>query len=228
LTHGYIASGKSNVPIAQTYSQKYPNHNVIVVDWGKLSKKGIPVLSNGFININKEYIAAADNAIQVGQAIGDLVQNLGLDPGQVTLVGHSLGARASQYASERIAQKAPNRAKIKYLILLDPAGPGFQNRPWDKFVGGGRIRCLPQGQLAGKTIAVHTSKRWGDETQQGDIDVHATAQPVLPTWQIDNHTYANKYWHTLVQNGQDKKLINSSARNPFKPTNPVTKSVFYR
>jgi pimeloyl-ACP methyl ester carboxylesterase len=224
FTHGFIAQGKSNLPIARTYAQKYPDRNVVVMDWGSLSTSGLlPVLSNGFIT--KEYAGAADQSIQVGRSIGALTRNLSLNPKQVTLIGHSLGARASQYAAADIVQK--NGSTIKHLILLDPAGPGFQQRPWDKFAGGGRLRQLPQGRLADKAVVVHTSKRWGDETRQGDIDVYVKA-PLVLAWQIDNHLYANKYWYALVRSGQDQKLINSTAKAPFKPANPKTTQVKYR
>jgi pimeloyl-ACP methyl ester carboxylesterase len=215
ITHGYVVGGKSNISIANLYAQRYPNHNVIVMDWGSLSKDGIiPVISNGFIN--KEYQDAADASIAVGAKMGQLILSLRLDPNQVTLLGHSLGARASQYAAESIRQQSQNRQQIQTLILLDPAGPGFQPRPWDWVAGGWKIRRLPKEQQAGRTIVIHTSTRWGDERRLGNVDVYVRKPTRTPAFQIDDHSYANQYWRELVSNGQDQILINSTAARPAR------------
>ncbi|MEB3295223.1 MAG: hypothetical protein VKJ24_18875 [Synechococcales bacterium] len=215
ITHGYIVSGGSNIAVAKLYAQRYPNYNVIVMDWGSLSKDGmIPVISNGFIN--KEYKDAADASIAVGKKMGQLILGLRLNPNQVTLLGHSLGARASQFAAETVRQQWQNQRQIQLLILLDPAGPGFQPRLWDWIAGGWRIRQVPKDRQATKTIVIHTSDRWGDERLLGNIDVYIRKPTRTPAFQIDDHTYANQYWRELVSSGQDQILINSTAQQPVR------------
>lgn len=224
ITHGYIVGGESKRETATLYSEKYPDSNVILIDWGSLSKDGaLPVVSSGFLT--KEYAKAADSSVEVGKKIGQIVTSLGIDPKNTTLVGHSLGARASQYAAYYIQQHSQDGSMIQNLVLLDPAGPGFQQkRFWDLFTGGFKLRPLPSEKVANLTTVIHTSTRWGDENRIGDIDIYVQSK-TIPSFSISKHSYANTYWDFIVKNGLDKTLLNPTPQPALDLPNA---SVFYR
>ena len=71
---------------------------------------------------------SAANTKIVGQMIGCVINrlsaNLGVDPQNVHLIGHSLGAHVVGFAGKNVTN--PN---VGHITADDPAGPGFTGQP---------------------------------------------------------------------------------------------------
>ncbi|XP_050442369.1 pancreatic lipase-related protein 2-like isoform X3 [Adelges cooleyi] len=71
-----------------------------------------------------DYLLAVERIEQVGRETGNLINYLqglvGLDPQNVHLIGHSLGAHAAGYAGKHL------QGLVGRITGLDPAGPGFE------------------------------------------------------------------------------------------------------
>ncbi|KAL7299142.1 hypothetical protein TKK_0007742 [Trichogramma kaykai] len=114
IIHGFIDTPLSNwVKEMRNELLKHGDYNVIIVDWAGGS---LPL-----------YTQATANTRLVGLEIAHLVKHLqknyGLDPGDVHLIGHSLGAHTAGYAGEKL------NGKIGRITGLDPAEPYFQGMP---------------------------------------------------------------------------------------------------
>ncbi|XP_063229934.1 pancreatic triacylglycerol lipase-like [Bacillus rossius redtenbacheri] len=113
IIHGFIDTPLSNwVKDMRRELLKAADWNVVVVDWAGGS---LPL-----------YTQATANTRLVGLEIAHLVNylqdNMGLDPGDVHMIGHSLGAHTAAYAGERIDG-------LGRITGLDPAEPYFQGMP---------------------------------------------------------------------------------------------------
>ncbi|XP_012244596.1 pancreatic lipase-related protein 2 isoform X1 [Bombus impatiens] len=114
IIHGFIDTPLSNwVNEMRNELLKHDNYNVIIVDWGGGS---LPL-----------YTQATANTRLVGLEIAHLLKHLqtnyGLDPNDVHLIGHSLGAHTAGYAGEKMG------GKVGRITGLDPAEPYFQGMP---------------------------------------------------------------------------------------------------
>nr|UZS00786.1 triacylglycerol lipase [Neocaridina denticulata sinensis] len=113
ITHGFIDTGFTNwmLDLVRAFLV-HGDYNVIRVDWGGGS---LPM-----------YYSAAANTRVVGLEIAYLVNffinNYGVDPANVHLLGHSLGSHTSGYAGERIAG-------LGRITGMDPAGPYYTETP---------------------------------------------------------------------------------------------------
>jgi chromosome segregation ATPase/pimeloyl-ACP methyl ester carboxylesterase len=208
VTHGYISSGKAVSRLADAYKDRYPDYNVIILDWRDLAKNGvIPVLP-----IGSEYRQAAGNTKLVGNLLGQAILDLGIDPQQTTLIGHSLGARVSQYAADYVRQHSENGSLINNLVLLDPAGPGFQPGLWNSISGG--YHRLPQGHIANNVRAIHSTTVWGDERRISPNDIYIKVSDKIPNAQVGEHSYPIKYLENLVRLQLDFKKLNINYASP--------------
>merc|ERR1712002_619017 len=113
ITHGFIDTGFCKWLMELTRAFLFHgDYNVIRVDWGGGS---LPM-----------YYSASANTRVVGLEIAHLVNffidNYGVDPANVHLLGHSLGSHASGYAGEKITG-------LGRITGLDPAGPYFTGTP---------------------------------------------------------------------------------------------------
>ena len=88
------------------------DYNVIRVDWGGGS---LPMYYNAAANIRVV-------GLEVAHLVNFFVNEYGLNPSSVHLIGHSLGSHASGYAGERI--KGLGR-----ITAMDPAGPYYTDTP---------------------------------------------------------------------------------------------------
>lgn len=91
-----MSSGTSNtcVLIKNGFLRKY-DANVFIMDWSRISG-------------NIFYPAPMKATSDVGDYYGEFLKRLiadGLDPSQIHLVGHSLGAHVSGFAARRIKHK---------------------------------------------------------------------------------------------------------------------------
>nr|XP_053651943.1 pancreatic triacylglycerol lipase-like [Cherax quadricarinatus] len=113
ITHGFIDTGNTQwlKDMAHAFLV-YGDYNVIRVDWGDGS---LPM-----------YFQATANTRVVGLEIAYLVNffidEYGVDPANVHLLGHSLGSHVSGYAGEKITN-------LGRISGLDPAGPYFTDTP---------------------------------------------------------------------------------------------------
>ncbi|GFV11417.1 hypothetical protein TNCV_1046361 [Trichonephila clavipes] len=107
LIHGYVTLLKpgnlfEKIKDSLLTSGKY---NVIIVDWSKY---------------NYPYILAVANAYVVGVKIGEmitfLVENKGINPKNIHLIGHSLGAHVAGVAGKQVS-------KLGRITGSDPAAP---------------------------------------------------------------------------------------------------------
>ncbi|BET00023.1 Triacylglycerol lipase [Nesidiocoris tenuis] len=113
IVHGFIDT--YNNKWVKSMTQKLldiADHNVVVVDW-----------SGGCL---PPYVQATANTRLVGLElayfINYLKNNTGLNPGDVHIIGHSLGSHIAGYAGERVTG-------LGRITALDPAGPYFHNMP---------------------------------------------------------------------------------------------------
>ncbi|XP_018330869.1 pancreatic triacylglycerol lipase-like [Agrilus planipennis] len=110
IVHGWTHNNLSevNLELRAAYLQVL-DVNVFVVDWSGPA--------------SKSYISAFTNVPKIGRLlgefIGELQNNLGLDASQFLLVGHSLGAHVAGCAG------AAANGNVGVIVGLDPAGPGF-------------------------------------------------------------------------------------------------------
>ncbi|XP_012344813.1 pancreatic triacylglycerol lipase-like isoform X3 [Apis florea] len=114
IIHGFIDTPLSNwVKEMRNELLKHDDYNVIIVDWAGGS---LPL-----------YTQATANTRLVGLEIAHLIKHLqtnyGLDPNDVHLIGHSLGAHTAGYAGEKMG------GSIGRITGLDPAEPYFQGMP---------------------------------------------------------------------------------------------------
>ncbi|CAG2114968.1 unnamed protein product [Medioppia subpectinata] len=89
--------------------------NVVAVDWSKPAKA-------------VDYFQSAYNTRAVGQMIGcvinRLAHDLGVNPQDIHLVGHSLGGHVVGFAGKTVTDP-----KVGHITANDPAGPGFTGQP---------------------------------------------------------------------------------------------------
>lgn len=114
IIHGWLSDGSSlvNQLIRNAFFNRSEDFNVIVVDWGKVAK-------------NIDYIEASVHVHEVGKVVAKFLENLldfgQIDPLNVTLIGHSLGAQVAGYAGRNLRKPLV----LGTIVALDPANPLF-------------------------------------------------------------------------------------------------------
>ncbi|KAK7059242.1 hypothetical protein SK128_024319 [Halocaridina rubra] len=113
ITHGFIDTGFVGwmMDLVRAFLS-YGDYNVIRVDWGGGS---LPMY----------YSASANTRVvglEIAYLVNFLIDNYGVDPANVHLLGHSLGSHTSGYAGERIAG-------LGRITGMDPAGPYYTETP---------------------------------------------------------------------------------------------------
>ncbi|XP_059756749.1 pancreatic lipase-related protein 2 [Balaenoptera ricei] len=114
IIHGFLDKGEENWIIDLCKKMiKVEKVNCVCVDW----KRGA----------RTTYTQAVHNTRVVGAEIAFLIQGLstqlGYDPENVHLIGHSLGAHTAAEAGRRLG------GRVGRITGLDPAQPGFQGTP---------------------------------------------------------------------------------------------------
>ncbi|XP_046392749.1 pancreatic lipase-related protein 2-like isoform X2 [Ischnura elegans] len=113
IIHGFIDTPLSSwVKELRRELLKAGDWNIIVVDWAGGS---LPLYTQATANTRLV-------GLELGFFINYLQKNFGLEPRNVHMIGHSLGAHTAGYAGERI--KGLGR-----ITGLDPAEPYFQGMP---------------------------------------------------------------------------------------------------
>ncbi|XP_060527866.1 lipase member H-B-like [Cylas formicarius] len=111
ITHGWMSDATKDMAINLTngFLNKY-DANIFVVDWSRISK-------NIFYPI--PMMATWEVGNHIAKYLNYLTDNLGVDPGDIHMVGHSLGAHVSGFAARAA------KGRIGRVTGLDPALPGF-------------------------------------------------------------------------------------------------------
>ena len=111
IVHGYTDSVVGWVEETASLLLDLADYNVIAVDW-----------SPGARNINYYRCVANTRLVgaQIGLMISALQETYQIPPGDVHIIGHSLGAHTAGYAGKAISG-------LGRISALDPAGPGFYN-----------------------------------------------------------------------------------------------------
>ncbi|XP_028140195.2 phospholipase A1-like [Diabrotica virgifera virgifera] len=112
VTHGWLSRGTAEtcVEIKNAFLEKY-DINVFVVDWSSITDNILySVPAQGAPCIGEEY----------AKFINDLIEKFNVNPKDIHLIGHSLGAHVSGFAGRKVNKK------ISRITGLDPAAVGFQ------------------------------------------------------------------------------------------------------
>ena len=131
--HGYNAGPDEhlNEALSRYHFQYYNSSCNLVIDWVKGAE----------LKLSRPYLSAAANVITVGRQLGLLVYDLmvmkKVEPKDVHLIGHSLGAHVAHYASiwlRHLSRSYPHKSDPADWIPgritgLDPAAPQFQGHP---------------------------------------------------------------------------------------------------
>ncbi|CAG9760474.1 unnamed protein product [Ceutorhynchus assimilis] len=112
ITHGWMSGGRmdSSVRLRDGFLYRH-DANILVMDWSAIS-------GNPFYPI--PMMATPDVGRHYGTYLNYLVDELGLNPDGIHLVGHSLGAHVSGFAGREV-----KNGKVGRITGLDPALPGF-------------------------------------------------------------------------------------------------------
>jgi len=117
IMHGFARHGLvSWIRDAKTGILEQYDANVFSVDWKKLCP--LPF-----------YIESVENVYKVGQLNADLInwlnEETGLEPSQIEMSGHSLGAHVCGITGKALG--FTGAAPLARITGMDPAGPGFHN-----------------------------------------------------------------------------------------------------
>lgn len=113
IIHGFIDTPLSNwVGDMKDELLKGEDLNVIIVDWAGGS---LPLYTQATANTRLV-------GLELGYFINFLLKNYGVDPADIHIIGHSLGAHTAGYAGSMV----PGLGRI---TGLDPAEPYFQGMP---------------------------------------------------------------------------------------------------
>ncbi|CAB3377364.1 pancreatic triacylglycerol lipase-like isoform X2 [Cloeon dipterum] len=114
IIHGFIDTPLSNwVKEMRRELLKKGDWNIITVDWAGGS---LPLYTQATANTRLV-------GMELAYFLNHLISHFGLDPADVHMIGHSLGAHTAGYAGERVPG-------IGRITGLDPAEPYFQGMPY--------------------------------------------------------------------------------------------------
>ncbi|XP_065221138.1 phospholipase A1-like isoform X2 [Planococcus citri] len=155
LVHGYGGTA-DHLPtgILRDAYIKNGSYNVIVVDWGPLSR--LPC-----------YLSAVHNIKSAAKCIGELfkfLRNSGVDMRKTSCVGHSLGAHVCGVVSNYL------NFRLHKIIGLDPAKPLIPNVLKSRLDAGD----------ADQVQVLHTSSSYGDSKKIGHIDFYFNGGRIQP------------------------------------------------
>lgn len=184
ITHGYLNTGgnPSNnytpntwiAEIATEIRSHYPRANIIIPDWDSRNPVSYPYMPIKVDNTARE--------------LGEYLQQNQVQPGKLTLIGHSLGAQLSGLTSKYYLG-----APAKTIIGLDPAGPIYETFPeqW---------RLSPNS--AEHVVAIHSSRTFGYEFPTGDLDIYLNPDKLFhpgANHAVDNHGYSHQFYRELLR-----------------------------
>ena len=156
--------------IIKQYGIKNKGANIFRIDWSKSDwKKG--TVETGKLPFVSEYSEAKEEIKTVGESIADYLIKKGLDPSNIELVGHGLGAHVAGIAANKIAAHyeknyhAHHRKKIDLIVGLDASGLDKKTSLQDRL----------DKDDATRVVGIHTnpdSFGFGDPNPYGHLDVY--------------------------------------------------------
>ncbi|MDM3844594.1 MAG: Ig-like domain-containing protein [Aphanizomenon gracile PMC638.10] len=156
--------------IIKQYEIKNKGANIFRIDWSK-SDWGEWTVETGKLPFVSEYSRAKEEIKTVGESIADYLIKKGLDPSNIELVGHGLGAHVAGIAANKIAAHyeknyhAHHRKKIDLIVGLDASG-------LDKKIP---LQDRLDKDDATRVVGIHTnpdSLGFGDPNRYGHLDVY--------------------------------------------------------
>lgn len=143
--------------------------NIVLADWGNFSAIGSgPTSYASYAKVAEQHVPAA------GRAIADYIKQQGIDPGKVTLLGHSLGGHVVGIAGQEVQKDVKSNPlgyvgkgqEVATIVAMDPAGPMFETWAPQKRLSNGD---------AGQVIAIHTDSLMGFDAPLGSHDLYMNA-----------------------------------------------------
>ncbi|WP_271253620.1 hypothetical protein [Pseudanabaena sp. Chao 1811] len=208
VIHGFQSGANEQwvKDIESGLAKKDPSANILALDWlngGNFMKK----------LVNKEYTNAADMTAEAGKYLAQYLKDKGLDPSNITLIGHSLGAHVAGIAGKEYQNLT--KTKLGEILALDPAGvENGTNLMWDGL----------RNSSANRVVSLHTSRIFGTQIEKSsdprnarlaDLDIHINPydryQPNSKS-PIDNHSYPQELLVKLL-NGESFKQADGSIFN---------------
>jgi len=115
IVHGFMNG--ENAPWMSSFKDEFlirEDYNVIIVGWSGGSRHvWYPSSATNVRTVGAEIALVANNLLKVG----------GTTPEKLYCIGHSLGGHACGHAGMR--------SQFHRVTGLDPAGPWFENKPWE-------------------------------------------------------------------------------------------------
>ncbi|PNW38855.1 UNVERIFIED_CONTAM: hypothetical protein BEN50_01825 [Euhalothece sp. KZN 001] len=174
-----------------------PDANVVIVDWGELSGN-LPFYAEPALNGTRT----------TANAIAEYILSKGLNPEQVTLVGHSLGGHVAGYTGKEVQANiaaglySDGIDNLGTIIGMDSAGPIFESlQPSQRF----------SASDAENVYNIHTSGAFGYDGSLAEYDLYINnsrltidQQEASPDGIISESTSAS-YDHSGVSSFLDVK-----------------------
>uniref|UniRef100_A0A182MNV6 Lipase domain-containing protein n=1 Tax=Anopheles culicifacies TaxID=139723 RepID=A0A182MNV6_9DIPT len=164
LIHGWNADRNhfSILPIRTSYLVQ-DTHNLLVAEWGLIANLLYPTARNLVVPLSN----------RIGSILQKFIERVGIDPSQVHIIGHSLGAHIAGNVGRTFGGKLPR------VTALDPAGPLFEPGSEDA-VGPDAAQFVDVIHTDGQTL--------GEDTVRGHADFYPnyglSSQPGCETLDI--------------------------------------------
>jgi pimeloyl-ACP methyl ester carboxylesterase len=208
VIHGFQSGANEQwvTNIESGLAKKDPSANILALDW----LNGGNFMKNW---VNKEYTNAADMTADAGKYLAQYLKDKGLDPSNVTLIGHSLGAHVAGIAGKEYTNLTKN--KLGEILALDPAGvENGTTLMWDGL----------RNSSANRVVSLHTSRIFGTRLENSSdprnarlshLDLHINTNDLYQPDSkspIGNHSYPQELLVKLL-NGESFKQADGSLFN---------------
>lgn len=212
VIHGFMSDATQTwVKKIQTgLAKKDPSANVLAFDWS----------SPNFATTH--YRTEMERTKVAGEKLANYLKERGIDPKNVVIVGHSLGAHVGHFAS-KAAEKLTGE-KVGTIYGLDPAGArGTISEDWEldgdmNFERGDGLNK----DSATNVVAIHTNPNTlGLNRTAGTKDFYVTDRP-RDTSSMTDHAHAHEVLINLLD-GKGYKQANGEIFNQASLDDPNTK-----
>ena len=180
--------------IEEQLALRDPDANVVALDW----------LDNGK---GKSYVTAANKTVSAGKQLAQYLEANNIDPSNVTLIGHSLGAHVAGFASQFC--KSFFGKGVSEIIALDPAGVRIATI-LEKF--GLNKECAERVEV------IHTNYTLGTKENLGHLDIHVNPNELTQPRHdhfVGNHSYAQDLFVQLLKKMNFKQSDGSTLNLDF-------------
>ncbi|XP_011882370.1 PREDICTED: phospholipase A1-like isoform X2 [Vollenhovia emeryi] len=213
VTHGFISSIQDNnfVDLATRLAEK--GYTVFGVDWSQGACSGVPTFT--------KYEYAVTNTVGVGRRVASYIEKLVTDChvplANIRLIGHSLGAHVSGFASKEVQNK--QLGTIPLIVAADPAGPTLGSKDCNERLCKTDCNCLK---------VLHTSTLYGITRPIGHLDLQFNGGSSQPDCilQSCSHTSSVSYiTDTLKSKCAFPGIPMTNDSTPVYPSNTETNCI---